>query len=119
MRSWCIISQEAQSQEDEKRYLPADFGLQVPEKEDGQDDAQQVHHCRGSWFHHVNGDSGGSIRYGGVNIPPWVFAMMVKSERGMQRAWTVGSHVPRVGIHPSRMSRHVAVLMNAKTAMMM
>ena len=53
------------------------------------------------------------------DIPPWVLAMILKSERGMQRALIPLSHVPWMGIHPSKISRHVAELMTAKIAMRM
>lgn len=55
----------------------------------------------------------------GRDMPPCVLAMILNPERAMQRALTSLSHVPWIGIHASRMSRHVAVLTTAKKAMRM
>lgn len=51
--------------------------------------------------------------------PPCVLAMMLKSEGAMQRALISLSHVPWIGIHASRMSKNVAVVMMAKNVMRM
>ena len=57
------ISQEAESQEDEKTDFPASLHLKVPKEEDGQADAQKVHQCRKSCLR-VNAPLIGCSRYG-------------------------------------------------------
>ena len=65
---------------------------------------------RRAWKHNING-----LEL--TNLPPCVLAMTFKPARGMQRASTVRSHVPRTGTHPSKMSKNVATLTTAKKAM--